>query len=176
MDELTLWSRALSPREIRRLMYRAPVPNAPGLTAYWPFDGGKDGQVLYAGPNGYHGRAYESGHAASTRPLGPPFRERWEFYALAVLLGAAALYGLMRLYARRIERQKRTLERLVAERTEELRQSHAETQRALDTMAAQATRLRGLDEAKNRFFANVSHEFRTPLTLIVGPLEGLLAG
>ncbi|MBE7199030.1 MAG: response regulator, partial [Parafilimonas terrae] len=38
-----------------------------------------------------------------------------------------------------------------------------------------AERLAELDRAKTAFFSNVSHEFRTPLTLMLSPLEEILA-
>ncbi|MEM9303020.1 MAG: hybrid sensor histidine kinase/response regulator transcription factor, partial [Pseudomonadota bacterium] len=84
------------------------------------------------------------------------------YAALAILLLLAAAQIGQRIRNRRLLAEQRRLEGEVARRTAEVR--------------AQAREIEALGEARARFFANVSHEFRTPLTLTRGPLRELAAG
>lgn len=61
---------------------------------------------------------------------------------------------------RLISEQAAELEKTVLERTAQVRQ--------------QAEQLKEMDAVKSRFFVNLTHEFRTPLTLITNPAKELL--
>jgi signal transduction histidine kinase/ligand-binding sensor domain-containing protein/DNA-binding response OmpR family regulator len=81
----------------------------------------------------------------------PPFWLSWWAYIFYFVLGVILFWYIIN-YS--LSRQKREFEN--EQRVREAKQLHE------------------MDEMKFRFFTNISHEFRTPLTLIINPVEKLL--
>lgn len=102
-----------------------------------------------------------------TVALRPLWYTQWWALVLFGAGGFSLLYGIVWTRTYQLERSKRKLEQQVATRTAEVEQQKTQLEK-------QAEQLRALDEMKSRFFANISHEFRTPLTLIMGPLQQAL--
>lgn len=82
----------------------------------------------------------------------PPWWKTWKAYTGYALLLIFLAYLLYLYRTKTIRKQNLFLEHTVEDRT--------------------AT-IQGLMDQQQHFFANVSHEFRTPLTLILGPLESI---
>ena len=115
------------------------------------------------------------GRVSAATPLrlsfpAPWWRTGWADAAYAsgalLLLWLAARLGARR-HVRLLQARQHELEAVVDQRTQDLKLSN-------ERLAEQAERLTEVDRLKTRFFINVGHEFRTPLTLVLGPIDDLL--
>lgn len=119
-----------------------------GSASYSNLDQGTYQLIVYASNND---------NAWSAKPLileiviQPPFWFTWWAFTVYFILGLVVLWYIINFNLRK---QKREFEN--QHRVQEAKQLHE------------------MDEMKFRFFTNISHEFRTPLTLIINPVEKLL--
>jgi len=121
------------------------------------------------------GRTSASEEVVSIEVL-PHFWQTWWFMALAALAAVSAAALGWRVRDRQLQARAADLQRAVDDRTAELAREKTRTEQALVKVEAQALRLEALDRARSRFFASISHEFRTPLTLMHGPLQDVRSG
>lgn len=111
----------------------------------------------------------------------PPFWETWWFRILGVMFLLAAVFAYIRWRTHYLRQQKKKLEQLVHLRTQkiegqktELEYKNLEISAQRDQLFALHQQVEEASQSRLRFFTNISHEFRTPLTLIIDPIENLL--
>lgn len=82
--------------------------------------------------------------------INPPFWKTWWAYTIYFILASIGFFLVRRYELNRVKLRN------------DLKLKEFESQK-----------LQEVDQIKSRFFANISHEFRTPLTIIIGSLEKL---
>jgi signal transduction histidine kinase/ligand-binding sensor domain-containing protein/DNA-binding response OmpR family regulator len=92
----------------------------------------------------------------------PPFLKSNFAYASYFILLLSGLFYIRHRGIRKIKRQFETA------------QANSEAERKIAQEREEARRMRQLDLMKIKFFTNVSHEFRTPLSLILSPIDNLI--
>ena len=78
----------------------------------------------------------------------PPWWKTWWAYTLYAVSIAVAIFLILRIHLKQVK-----------------------SKHEMELKKKETEQLRALDEMKSRFFTNITHEFRTPLSLIISPVE-----
>jgi signal transduction histidine kinase/DNA-binding response OmpR family regulator/ligand-binding sensor domain-containing protein len=98
----------------------------------------------------------------------PPWYRTWWAFLIYGIIFLLLMFLVVKWRSHKLVKDKQLLEHTIKERTKEIQEKNKQ-------LKDQSEKLKELDSVKSRFFANISHEFRTPLTLIMGPMEQMLS-
>lgn len=149
-----------------RLLHKGEQDSASDKEAIWTNIGSSSELLLNDLPVGSYTiliKGINSKGQLTVEPLAIPvqvqefFYKSWWFYAICALPFMFGAY----FWIHRLQTERERLEAEVANRTQQILSDKA-------IIEEQAAKLQELDELKSRFFTNISHEFRTPLTVITG--------
>lgn len=111
----------------------------------------------------------------------PPFWKTWWFRIILILLISSIVISIYQYRLNRLKLQKQKLEKLVHQRTIKIEEQKSMLEKQNAEILNQRNKLIQLNEElikanefKINFFTNISHEFKTPLTLIIDPLKEMM--
>ncbi len=123
-----------------------------GIDNYSTFTNLDHGSYEFEVQTGFSWGQWSESSLLNIKVLPPWWETRWAYGIYVVTLIAALLFARKQILDRERLKNRAELDRVELEKVREI------------------------DELKTQFFTNMSHEFRTPLTLILGPLKKMREG
>ena len=140
----------------------------------WSHESHRDYTKIAEGDYRFRLRARNvDGDVSEAAPLAftilPPWYRTWWAFLLYIAVLLLVMVVVMQLRTKALRQRAQKLESIIEERTKTIREG-------AEVIEQQKTAIEQLLAQKNDLFANISHEFRTPLTLMLGPAASLLKG
>ncbi len=140
----------------------------------WNFLENKEIQFLNLSPGEYtlqvngffRGNEWEQKPLEMILNISPPWFKTWQAYLLYALSLIALVYLVIQWRSRELKKKNESLEKTITQRTLEIQHKN-------EVLKHQTEKLIELNEAKTRLYSNITHEFRTPLTVILGMADTL---
>ena len=97
----------------------------------------------------------------------PPWYRAWYMYLIYVLSVIVLFFIGFQWRSKELKRENKKLEEIVSRRTTEIQHKN-------ELLNQQTEKLVVLNDARTKLYANITHEFRTPLTVILGMTDTLV--